>query len=369
MIGVLFALWSLVYGVTFGNVEPWAAPVRAVLATLLALAGIVWMWRAQVKLELIQALIVGVLVALVISNSFHTNGNIGFAPWLVFAGVYGAQRAAQCDWRNDLAAFGMTVSWFMVFNVLLGSAPAGVLNRNYASLLIVLAAPAMMARWPWPGWLMAVGAIAVGGSRGALVGFSIGTIVMSSVPRRIKWVAIPACLAGGLALISVRPATIFSRLNLARAAISDWLATSIAFGMGPGGISVDGWRVGEPFVSHHAHSVPASILVNVGVVGVVIVMALCSLAARRLHKTNSLDRWQLATLASAAALAMVEDLAVWWPVGIIICLAAVTITNGDSGSAWRPSPSQMVVPTSEPPDITMGAPIVKINERAASPNT
>ena len=83
MIGVLFALWSLVYGMTFGNVEPWAAPVRAVLATLLALAGIVWMWRAQVKIELAQALIVGVLAALVISNSFHTKGNTGFSPWLV----------------------------------------------------------------------------------------------------------------------------------------------------------------------------------------------------------------------------------------------------------------------------------------------
>src|SRR4030042_5704871 len=91
VIGVLFALWSLVYGMTFGNVEPWAAPVRAVLATLLALDGIVWMWRAQVKFELAQALIVGVLAALVISSSFHTNGNIGFAPWLGFAGAYFAQ--------------------------------------------------------------------------------------------------------------------------------------------------------------------------------------------------------------------------------------------------------------------------------------
>jgi hypothetical protein len=315
---------------TFGNVEPWAAPVRAVLATLLALDGIVWMWRAHVKLELAQALIVGVLVALVISNSFHTNGNTGFAPWLVFAGAYGAQRAAWRDWCNDLAAFGMVVSWFMVINVLLGAAPAGVLNRNYVSLLIVLAAPAMMERWTWPGWLMAVWAIAVGGSRGALVGLVIGTIVMSDVPRRIKWVAIPAVMTAGLALISVRPTTVMARLNLMRAAISDWWTTSIAFGLGPGGIAVEGWRVGEQFVSHHAHSMPASILSNVGIVGVVIVVALCSLAARRLHKTNSMDRWQWATLASATALAMVEDLAVWWPVGIIICLSSVTITNSDS---------------------------------------
>src|SRR4030043_42634 len=77
-----------------------------------------------------------VLAALVISNSFHTKGNTGFSPWLVFAGAYGAQRAARRDWRNDLAAFGMVVSWFVVINVLAGFAPAGVLNRNYASLLI-----------------------------------------------------------------------------------------------------------------------------------------------------------------------------------------------------------------------------------------
>lgn len=340
MIGFLFALWSMVYGMSFGNVAPWAAAVRAVLAVLLALAGLAWLWRARPRLDLAQALITGLLVAAVISNSFHSTGNYGFANWLVFAGAYGLQRLVLRDWRNDVAVFGLTLSLYVMLNFLAGQAPSGPLNRNYVSLLIVLAAPAMMARWPVAGWLVPCSAILISGARGALVGMHMFTVVMVDISRRLKFIFAAIGLAGGISLISIRTWTVGARLALARAALSDWWATSPVWGLGPGGIAVEGWRVGEPFVSHHAHNVWISILAQVGLVGIVLIV-LCSLASLWASHIPNLARWQWAALAASGVLSFVEDLAVWWPVLILIAIMLVEIPCADQRTSLAAcSPAQ-----------------------------
>lgn len=321
------AAWVLLYGLAWNNAAPEATAWRGGLAFVLVAAGVFWLWRAQVEVTWRAALSGGLGGALVVTLAYHSLG-YPLASWLVFGLAAWAQSLARREWARDLANVGLVLTGFMLVNILAGDAPTGVLNRNYLGHVIVALAPSMLARWGWPGAVVASVAV-LGGSRGALLGIGVVFLVWAWFfwPWRLLWffwpwrllvcLFAPVVLAGIVALFAWRPATVGVRLTLIRDALARWWETSPAFGVGPDGLAALD-VAGQAYA--HSHNTWVSLASQVGLVGIAVMAGALALAGGRCVR---LDRWQWATLAGVLALSLFEDMATGWPVGIVLCLALV----------------------------------------------
>lgn len=315
--GFLFAVWTLLCGLAIGNLADEAPIVRGVLMAAAIAALIVILWRSGWHLLPGGALLFGILGAMAVSAAYHSPG-FPLAAWLLYGLAWLTQGLIKRDWRDELAVAGMVCAYLVVHSVWNGGFP---LNRNTLGHYVVTFAPAMIARWGWPG-VVAAGTGLLIGSRGVLLGLIVASVVLFDAPRRLAKLAAPAVAAGvvGLGVIggvaglwAWRPSTVWVRLTLAQHALERWWAASPAFGAGFEPMAVE-LRGG--FFSH-AHNTLSALSMQIGLVGLAIIGLAVVLLARVRPRWA---RWQWAMLASVGTLCIFEDLATGWPVGVALCL-------------------------------------------------
>lgn len=315
MIGVGLALLFLVSDLAFGNLAAWAAPARGVIVALMVVAWLVWI-RSNHIVHMGEAGLVGVIAAMLISNAANSLNNIGLSSWLVYLGIYAAQRISPRDWKNDFATAGAIISVFTICNLAAGLG-TGLWNRNTIAMSIMIMAPAMISRWERAGWLLCIPALMLD-SRGAWVSMAVMVFVMIwprlPTPSRMMIVfSIPMLF---MSLVALRPSTFWWRLRLIDAALVDWSASPL-FGVGPGQLWITPDRIGDVYGFAHAHQLWVSVGAQVGLVGLVII-TMFILSSRR---SSYHHRWELAMLAVAGSLSLFEDIAMVWQVGIPASIA------------------------------------------------
>jgi hypothetical protein len=327
VIGVLFYLFVLVDGLVGRNPQAWAGPVRGIVVSALALAGLVGLVKARISLSPINAAVVGVMAALTISDVVvHVNG---LSVWVMYAGVYLWQSIVVRDWVNDFALAAVIIVALVAVVILSGVLPPqGAWNRNVVGGTLAALLPASWKRWRWLGLLPVLAAVALTGSRGAIVAALVACAVLYGSWRVVLWAA-PAAIAGLAGLIAWRPVAAGNHIAVALRAIQQWWATSPWWGVGPGNISVQSlWDVGQEI---SGHNLLVDFAAQVGVVGMLVAVVWASVGASgRIGKPVAasggrmpLPRWQWATLAVIATHGLVENTLAWWPVGVIAALVMV----------------------------------------------
>src|SRR5690606_22054507 len=215
MVGRAFVIFTLVDGAVRNNTAIQAAPWRAGLVAALALALMVWAYKARVRVGLPGAALIGVLAAYSISESHHRCCGVGISTWLIVSAVYAVQRVTKHDWLNDASIAGVILACIVLAGGIVGRAPGGMLDRNMLAGALAALAPAVYARWPLAGALV-ITALVASGSRGAMVAGLVGAAVLVRPWRQLgrawEWMAAPSYVALVIGLWAIRPRTMSMRL-------------------------------------------------------------------------------------------------------------------------------------------------------------
>lgn len=324
MIGVLTTLFILADGVTRNNISPEGAIGRGVLVTMLVLAWLAWLWRSGVRLDWPAAVVVGILAAYTIAESYQRCCGVGISTWLIYAGVMFAQARARRDWRPDFEVAGcILAAMVLAAGLTVGRPQGGMLNRNMiAGALVALAPAAWIDLSGWGGRARAAlvaAALAATASRGAILAGAVAAVVIwrpwERLGRAWGWMAAPSYAAFVVGLWILRPGTVDQRLQCAGEVMAAWWANSRWFGLGPG-FQIESHELGTLINSHSSYITPLAVA---GLVGALVICVTVAALARRV----TLARWQWGVLAAVAVHAIVEENVSWWPVGIVAALACV----------------------------------------------
>lgn len=341
-------------GLVRGNSLAWAAPWRAGLLAILIVSGLVVLRIRGHRLDLATTGIVGVIGAMLVSDSFYHIGGLGLPAMVLYAGAFAWQRIVKHDWRPGFAWASIILSALVLLVVITGQIPpAGAWHRNVIAGTIVALLPASWSLWEnqpvrkWGAMLFSFLAVCVILSRGAYMGCLVAMLILVSERVRIsRWalatlgISAPVALLG---LVALRPATSLERLYYIRSAVEQWWQTSPLFGVGPGQLLVT--APGESPPQYHAHDAVVSFVTQVGLAGGGILGAALGVARREIG--HGWQRWQLATLAAVAVHSLVDEPLTWWPTGLIVALVL--------GSRTVITTPKMTMMTSASPDLAMGS--------------
>jgi hypothetical protein len=269
--------------------------------------------------------IVGVIGAMLVSDSFYHIGGLGLPAIVLYAGAFAWQRIVQRDWQNDFARAGVILAALVLFIVIgwwagqFPAVPSGAWNRNVTAgtLAVLLASVPTGGRFHWLVIATISIAIIVTGSRGGILAGAAALIVNHWTQVKRFW--IPLSIASPAAIIGLylsSPSSAFERLLMIRNAVEQYLAASPLFGVGPGQLLVTTLRVETPY--YHAHNAVVSFVSQVGLAGAGILSV--ALGAARREIGHGWQRWQLATLAAVAVHSLVDEPLTWWPTGLITAL-------------------------------------------------
>jgi O-antigen ligase len=281
---VFAVLFVLLAGVSsFWSIDPDAT--RARLMTYLQLVVLVWLiWEIAESPErqraLLQAYVLGAAAAAVVTIYHYSSG--------IAAGHYVERFSAMNQDPNELGltiALGLPMAWYVSL-----SQP----HRRFA--------------WMWQLYLpLAITAILLTGSRGAFLAFLVALMMIPATQRRLRLRTKAALYALAVAalLLAVRfgPETSLDRLRTTRADIEAgyfggrgkiWLAglevawehPLIGVGAGAFGAAV------EPTLQFawSSHSVPLAILVEDGIVGLCLFLAMVAAVIMPLRRLPLLQR-------------------------------------------------------------------------------
>jgi hypothetical protein len=329
---MLFVAFVIVDGVVTRNELRWANEPRAWLMICLFGFGMITMALNNVKFDLVSAIIVGVIAAMIISQSSSSPSRPDITLWVIAAGAFLWQRAIQHDWRASFARAGMALALVVLIVYGVGSLsgiPAlptggGAWNRNVIAGVLAALIPSVISRRNRGKWIVLAAmaaAIVVTGSRGGILAAMVALVV--SIQRRPRFLRL-AAIATPVAVIvlawysfTFRSITTYERVIMIREALQQWRQTSIAYGVGPGNL----WFVihgnGYQSIQIQAHNFIVNIAAMVGIVGAFIIGAALSNIKRL-----TLDNWQLATLSALVVHGMVDDPFTWLPTMLIAAIAA-----------------------------------------------
>jgi len=325
MIGALLVVFIILDGLVRPNTAPEAAAARALMIAALFVALAVWARRDGLRLPWPGAVLIGLLAAYSVAEVYQQCCGRGLSTWLIYAAVYTAQLAARRDWQRDLAIAAIGLGALVLLAAPAGPPPGGMLNRNMIAGALVILAP---AAWAWPGryrWLaivVTVSALAISGSRGAVVAGLAGALVLwrpwERLGRAWPWLAAPS-YAGLLAgLVIIRPSTFMRRFECSAEVMTRWWQAPV-FGLGPGFEMQLSW--GE--MAANTPSAWLTPLALAGALGMMVIIVVAgALAVGRLTGA----RWQWSTLAVLATHALVEENVSWWPVGVVAALVLGSLT-------------------------------------------
>jgi len=333
VIGVALVVFVIADGVTRMNLAPEGALGRGALVTALVVAWLAWLARSGLRLELPAAVMVGVLAAYSISESYHTVSGVGLGTLLVYTGAYWGQMRLRRDWLPDLALAGLVLAGLVLVAAPAGRPAGGMLNRNMVAGALIALFPAAWVRFGQGRRLAVIvarvalaGAVLVSGSRGAAVGMGLAAlglygaqmlaIVARPRAKALAWLSAPGGVAALAGLVAIRPATVLVRVEWARRVLAHWWATSPVFGLGP--IFRAPLDVSIGSLASDAHSLPLSLLVSAGLAGASVIGL--SLAATWSRRWPRYAPWKLATLGAVGVGALFEASHTWWPVGLVAAL-------------------------------------------------
>jgi hypothetical protein len=334
MIGALLVVFVIIDGMVRPNTAPEAAATRALLIAALFVAMAVWVRRSGMRLPWPGAVLAGLLAAYSIAEVYQQCCGRGLSTWLIYAAVYCAQLAARRDWQRDISIAAVGLGALVLLAAPAGPPPGGMLNRNMIAGALVVLSPAVWSygqgKRRWLAIIITVAALAISGSRGAVVAGLAAALVMwqpwARLGRAWRWMAAPSYATFIAGLVVLRPATFARRFECAAEVMTRW-ASSPVFGLGPGFEMRLSW--GE--IAANTHSAYLTPLALAGLVGVMVICVVAgALAGGRLAGA----RWKWAALAAFAVHALVEENVSWWPVGIVAALVLGSMSiNADENKA------------------------------------
>jgi len=327
MSSIFIVAFVLADGLVRGNSLAWAAPWRAGLLAVLIVSGLIILRARGHQLDIATMGIVGVMGAMLVSDSFYHICGLGLAAMVLYAGAFAWQRIVKLDWRPGFAGAGACLSALVLLVAITGQVPPdGAWNRNVIAGSLVALLPAAWSFWEihpvrkWGAIALSLAAIGVTVSRGAYMGSVAAILVLLSEQVRFSqwaWIALgisaPAALLG---LVALKPVQSIERLYFIRSAVEQWWQASPLFGAGPGQLLVT--TPGKLLPFYHAHNAVVSFVSQVGLAGAGILGSALGVARREIG--HGWQRWQLATLAAVAVHSLVDEPLTWWPTGLIAAL-------------------------------------------------
>ncbi len=327
---VMFVAFIMIDGIVTRNDSAWANGPRAGLMICLFGFGMVMLFWYRIKFEPAVAILVGVVAAMIISQSSSNPSRPDLSLWVIAAGTFMWQRAIQHDWRPSLARAGLALSLIVLIVAVLAlrGIPAplqyGAWNQNVVAGTLAVLVPSVISRRNRGKWIvlaaMAVAIIALG-SRGGILAAMVAAIVSVRRRRFPRWaaIAVPVILIA-LVWYSVefRPIQTGERILFIRGALQQWRQTSVDFGVGPGNL----WFMiaGHDTEFVQAHNTIVTIAAMVGIVGGAVIGAALTNMRRVV-----VDDWQLATLSALMVHGLVDDPFTWLPTVIIAAIAAAGV--------------------------------------------
>lgn len=322
---VFIVAFVLADGLVRGNSLAWAAPWRASLLAVLIVSGLIVLRIRGHRLDIATMGIVGVIGAMLVSDSFYHIGGLGLSAMVLYAGAFAWQRIVKRDWQNDFARAGVILAALVLFVVIgwwagqFPAVPSGAWNRNVTAgtLAVLLASVPTGGRFHWLVIAVVSTAIIVTGSRGGILAGAAALIVNHW--SQVKRFLIPLSIASPaviLALYLHDPSSALERPLMIRNAVEQYMATSPLFGVGPGQLLVTSPGSETPY--YHAHNAVVSFVSQVGLAGTGILGTALAVARREIGQ--GWQSWQLATLAAVAVHSLVDEPLTWWPTGLITAL-------------------------------------------------
>jgi len=326
---VLFVAFIITDGIVTRNELPWASEPRAWLMICLFGFGLIMMVVHGIRFDLVPAIIVGVIAAMIISQSSSSPSRPDITLWVISAGAFLWQRAIQHDWRASMARAGLAFTLVVLVVVCVGSLNGiqsprfeGAWNPNVIAGTLAALIPSVVSRRNRGKWIVLAAmsaVIIVTGSRGGILAALVALIVSGwEHPQFSRTAAIAVPVAMIILVwysLAVRSASTYERILIIREALHQWSMTSVAFGVGPGNL----WLSNPKFYSIYfqAHNFIVTIAATVGIAGALIIGASLS-NIRRVAMNN----WQLATLLAMVVHGMVDDPFTWLPTMLIAAIAA-----------------------------------------------
>jgi hypothetical protein len=271
--------------------------------------------------------IVGVIGAMLVSDSFYHIGGLGIPAMVLYSGAFAWQRIVKHDFRPGFAWAGAILSVLVLLVAITRQIPPNAAwNRNVIAGTIVAMLPAAWSLWEnqlvrkWGAVALSLAAIGVTVSRGAYMGSVAAMLILVSEQVRFtRWTWAAFCIsapAALLGLVMLKPTQSIERFYFMRSAVEQWLKASLLFGAGPGQLIVT--APGKSLPDYHAHNAVVSFVSQVGLAGGGILGAALNVARREVG--HGWQRWQLATLVAVAVHSLVDDPITWWPTGLIVAL-------------------------------------------------
>lgn len=333
-IPALFVAFIVVDGIVTRNDLTWANDPRAWMMICLFGFGLIMLVVHGIRFDLVPAIIVGVIAAMIISQFSFSPSRPDLSLWVIAGGAFLWQRAIQHDWRASMARAGLALALIVLIVICVGSligiqspwyaygGMGGGWNQNVIAGTLAALIPSVISRRRNSKWIvlaaMAAAIVALG-SRGGILAAMVALIVsMWGKPRfmRLTAIAVPAIL---IIMIwysfTIRPVQTNERVLYIRAALRQWQHMSVAYGVGPGNL----WLSSPEFheVIYQAHNFVVSIAAMVGIVGACVIGAALSNIKRA-----AMNNWQVATLLAMVVHGMVDDPFTWLPTVLIAAIVA-----------------------------------------------
>jgi hypothetical protein len=311
-------------GLVRGNSLAWAAPWRAGMLAVLIVSGLIVLRARGHRLDIATMGIVGVIGAMLVSDSFYHIGGLGLSAMVLYAGAFAWQRIVKRNLQNDLSRAGVILAALVLFVVIgwwagqFPAVPSGAWNRNViaGTLAVLMASVPTGGRLPTAAMGIIAIAIVATGSRGGILAGAAALIVNHWSHVKRFWIPLsivsPAAIAG---LYLHNPSSALERQLIIRNALEQ-VTTVPLFGVGPGQLLVTSPWVETPY--YHAHNAVVSFVSQVGLAGGGILGVALGVARREIG--HGWQRWQLATLAAVAVHSLVDEPLTWWPTGLIVAL-------------------------------------------------
>jgi len=330
---MLFVAFIVVDGIVTRNELIWANEPRAWLMICLFGFGLAMLAVHGKRFDLVSAIIIGVISAMIISQSSFSPSRPDITLWVIAAGAFLWQRAIQHDWRASMARAGLALALVVLIVIGVGSlsgipAPwmlytdGGAWNRNVIAGTLAALIPSVISRRSNGKWIVLAvmaAAIVATGSRGGILAAMVALIVsMWGHPRfmRLAAIAVPGALIILLWFsINYRMVQSYERILYIQAALKQWANMSVAYGVGPGNLWLS--VATFPTVQIQAHNFVVSIAAMVGIVGACIIGASLSNIKR-----VAMNNWQVATLLAMVMHGLVDDPFTWLPTMLIAAIVA-----------------------------------------------
>ena len=303
--GYFLAALVLVDGLVSRNPSAWASLPRALLALYIVGVAVLDLYRAGQHLDVLAAVIVGIVAAMVVSESYRALIS-GLSLWVIYLGAFVLARSVRSDWAGDVTLAGVIVSVFALVMYFIPP-PEGAWNRNVIGAVLVVCLAASFVSSNLTRSLIILSGILLTGSRGAMTGAFVAWAVMYYARALV---AAPA-LAGGL--IMIRPVTAEERIVCWAQGMRAWL-DHFAFGVGPGLIENPVFWNGQWWM-RHAHNAYIALGAQVGLVGLAVLAAFVAVSRRA-----NISRAAIAALAGVATHSIVDDPLIALPVGLMLVL-------------------------------------------------